>query len=118
MTDQAQFLLQVVNGTPVLAISGEIDIANVDQFRSSATDAARDDSERVIISLEKVRYLDSHALEAVVDLSKRLRTNRRRLLVVAPKSSPAGRIMRTTGIELAVALYETVDDALQSMADR
>lgn len=117
MTDQAQFLLQVANGVPVLAISGEIDIANIDQFKASAADAARDDSERIIVSLEKVTYLDSHTLEALVDLGKRLRTNRRRLLVVAPKSSPAGRILRTTGLELAIALFESVDDALQSTSE-
>ena len=117
MTDQAQFQLQAVDGIPLLAISGEIDIANIDQFKSFASNAARDDSERIIVSLEKVTYLDSHTLEALVDLGKRLRTNRRRLLVVAPKSTPSGRILRTTGIELAIALFETVDDALQSTSE-
>ena len=117
MTDQAHFQLQVVDDTPVLVVSGEIDIANIDEFKAYAADAAHNDTERLILSLEKVTYLDSHTLEALVDLSKRLRTNRRRLLVVAPKSSPSGRIMRTTGIELAVALFETVDDALQSTSE-
>ncbi|HEV2878146.1 MAG TPA: STAS domain-containing protein [Candidatus Eremiobacteraceae bacterium] len=113
MTDQASFQLQVIDGTAVLAITGEIDIANIVEFKAFAGDAARNDDGPVIVSFEKVTYLDSHTLEALVDLSKRLRTNRRRLLVVAPNESPAGRIMRTTGIELALALFETVDDALQ-----
>ena len=117
MTDQAHFQLQVVNTTPVLAVSGEIDIANIDEFKSYTANAARDDNDRLILSLEKVTYLDSHTLEALVDLGKRLRTNRRRLLVVAPKSSPSGRILRTTGLEVAIALFETVDDALQSMSE-
>jgi anti-anti-sigma factor len=117
VTDQAHFQLQVVDGTPVLAVSGEIDIANIDEFKSFAANAARDDSDRLILSLEKVTYLDSHTLEALVDLGKRLRTNRRRLLVVAPKISPAGRILRTTGLDLAIALFETIDDALQSTSE-
>ena len=117
MTDQAQFQLQALNGIPVLTVAGEIDIANINDFRSAVGEAARDDSERLIVSLEKVRYLDSHTLEALVDLGKRLRTNRRRLLVVAPKNSPSGRILRTTGIELAIALFETVDDAMQSTSE-
>jgi anti-anti-sigma factor len=117
LTDQAQFQLQRVEGTPVLAVSGEIDIANIDEFKSVAADAARADFDRLILSLERVTYLDSHTLEALVDLGKRLQTNRRRLLVVAPKLSPAGRILRTTGLELALALFETVDDALQSTSE-
>ena len=117
LTDQAQFRLQAAEGTPILAISGEIDIANIEQFKSFAADAARDDSERIIVSLEKVTYLDSHTLEALVDLGKRLRTNRRRLLVVAPKNTPSGRILRTTGLDLAIALFETVDDAMQSTSE-
>lgn len=115
MTDQAIFQIQATNGIAVVIATGEIDIANIDQFKTFIADSARSHDGPLIISTEKVTYLDSHTLEALVNLSKRLLTNRRRLLVVAPKDSPSGRILRTTGIELAIALFETVDDAVQSL---
>jgi anti-anti-sigma factor len=96
-------------------VSGEIDLANVDQFKAFLADAVKDDNGPLIVVLEKVEYLDSHTLEALVDMSKRLSTNRRRLLVVASAVSPAGRILRTAGIDLAVAIFETQDDAMQNV---
>lgn len=115
MTDQADFQLQASNGVAIVSATGEIDIANIDQFKSFVLSAARNGQGPMIVSFEKVTYLDSHTLEAVVDLGKRLRTNRRRLLVVAPKESPSGRILRISGIDLAIALFETVDDATHSV---
>ena len=55
-------------------------------------------------------------LEALVDLAKRLRTNRRRLLVTAPRDSAAGHILRLTGIELAIEVFESDEEALQSLS--
>jgi len=115
VTDQATFQLHNVKGVAVLQVAGEVDIANVDQFKQFLTDAAAADNGSLIVSLEKATYLDSHMLEALVEASKRLRTNRRRLLVIAPKATPAGHIMRLTSIELAIETFETLDDALQSV---
>lgn len=115
MTDQAKFQLQVVKGTPVVSVVGEIDIANVAHFKSFMKDAAAADGGPLVLSLAGVSYLDSHMLEALVDVSKRLRTNRRRLLVCAPKDCPAGYILRLTGIELAIEVFESDEQALQSL---
>lgn len=115
MTDQATFQLLEVKGISVVVVGGEVDIANVDQFKQFLTDAAASDRGPLVVSLEKATYLDSHMLEALVEASKRLRTNRRRLLVVAPKETAAGHIMRLTSIELAIETFETLDDALQSV---
>ena len=114
VTDQATFQLRVTDGTAIVTVSGEIDIANVDQFKTNILDAARSANGPIIVSLERLSYADSHTLEALVSMSKRLRTNRRRLLVVAPAWSACGRILRVTGLELAIALFETLDDALHS----
>lgn len=115
MTSQAVYQLLPAKGAVVVAVSGEIDLANIDQFRAFVADAAKGDNGPLIVSLEKVEYLDSHTLEALVDISKRLSTNRRRLLVVAPAASPAGRILRTAGIDLAIAIFETHDDAMENV---
>ncbi len=115
MTEQASFRLEVVDGVPVIVVGGEIDLANVDQFKSFVTDAAAHESGSLIVSLRAVSYLDSHTLEVLADLGKRLRTNRQRLLISAPRDCAAGHILRLTGIDLAVEVFENDDEALASL---
>ena len=52
------------NGTPVLAVAGEIDFSNVETFREAIARAAGDD-ELLVIDLTGVHYLDSAALAAL-----------------------------------------------------
>lgn len=115
MNEQATFRHRGENGIVVVTASGEIDIANIDQFRSYVSTAARDAGSAIVISLESVSYLDSHTLAALVEFDKRLRTNRRRLVVVAPAGTSAGRILRIAGLELVVRVCESLDDALVSL---
>jgi anti-anti-sigma factor len=115
VTDQATFQLQVVESVPLIAVAGEIDLSNVAQFKSFVADAASKENGAMVLSLSGVSYLDSHMLAAIVDLSKRLRTNRRRLAICAPQGSPAGRILRVTGIDSTIEVFETDDEALQSV---
>ena len=111
MTDQATFRLREFNGVPVIEVTGELDIANIDDFRAFVRDATLADGVSVIVSFERVSYFDSHALEALVEFSKRLHTNRRQLRIVARRESPAGRLLRTSNLDLALRLFETVDEA-------
>lgn len=115
MTDQATFRQEAIKGVPLVIASGEIDLSNVDQFKSFVREVAANESGPLIISLGGLSYLDSHMLEALVDTGRRLRTNRRRLLVSAPKESPAGHILRLTGIELAIEVFESDEAAIDSL---
>ncbi|MDQ6823870.1 MAG: STAS domain-containing protein [Candidatus Eremiobacteraeota bacterium] len=111
MTDQATYQFRESNGIPVIEVTGELDVANIDDFRAFVRDATLPDGFSVIVSFERVSYFDSHALEALVEFSKRLHTNRRQLLVVAARESPPGRILRTANMDLALPLYESVEEA-------
>jgi anti-anti-sigma factor len=116
MTEQATFQLEAVDGVPLLAVSGEVDLANVGEFKAFVRDAAANSVGPLVVSLAGISYLDSHMLEALVDLAKRLRTTRRRLLVTAPRESAAGHILRLTGIELAIEVFESDEEAIQSLS--
>jgi anti-anti-sigma factor len=115
VTDQATFQLQVVESVPLITVAGEIDLSNVAQFKSFVSDATAKGTGAIVISLSGVSYLDSHMLAAIVDLSKRLRTNRRRLVISAPKESPAARVLRITGIDSTIEVFESGEEALQSV---
>jgi anti-anti-sigma factor len=116
MTDQATFQLDATNGVPLVRVTGEIDLANVGEFKAFVRDAAAGSAGPMLVSLGGVSYMDSHMLAALVDVSRRLRTNRRRLLIAAPRSTAAGRILRLTSIELAIEVFESDEDALRSLA--
>ncbi|HXW51597.1 MAG TPA: STAS domain-containing protein [Candidatus Acidoferrales bacterium] len=116
MTDQATFQLEAVDEVPLVVVSGEIDVANVAQFKAFVQGAAAKTTGPLVVSLDGISYMDSHMLEALVDVAKRLRTNRRRLLVTAPRQSAAGHILRLTGIELAIEVFESNEEAVQSLS--
>lgn len=111
MTEQASFRLREYKGVPVIELAGEIDLTNADTLKTFIEDARLSDAQSLIVSLEKVSYFDSHMVGALADLSKRFGTNRRRLRIVAPRESPGGRILRTANLDLAIPLFETVEEA-------
>jgi anti-anti-sigma factor len=112
MTEQATFHVRDADGVPAIEIRGEVDISNCDQFRSFLKTAGGQASPAIVVSLENVLYLDSHALAALVDFSKRLATNRRRLVLVAGRQTPAGKILGISNLGLAIPVCDSVDEAL------
>lgn len=111
MTDQATFRQREHDGIPVIEVTGEIDVGNIDDFRGFVRDAALAQNTPLIISFEHVSYFDSHALEALVEFNRRLHVNRRQLHVVAPRECPSGRLLRSANLDLALHLHETIEEA-------
>ena len=73
----------------VLAITGEVDISNIDAIadvihRLPNTDAG------LLIDLTEVSYLDSSAVSLLHDLAMRLRSRAQRLIVVSPPETARG----------------------------
>jgi anti-anti-sigma factor len=116
MTDQARIQVSVRNGVAIVEVHGEIDILNAPDLRSALQDAARKSSAAVIISLEHTAYFDSQTLEILVDFSKRLALNRRPAALVAPLDTGARRLLDIAGIENAVPLYASVEEAVEATA--
>jgi anti-anti-sigma factor len=116
VNEQATFQRHDERGIVVVKVAGEIDIANIDQFTSFVLDAARDANGAVVISLEGISYLDSHTVAALAEFDKRLRTNRRRLVVVAPATTSAGRILRIASLELIVRVCDSLEDAFANLS--
>ncbi|MBV8171707.1 MAG: STAS domain-containing protein [Candidatus Eremiobacteraeota bacterium] len=112
MTDHATFTLREERNALVVDIHGELDISNHEQFRSFLRSGAGTSTAPMIVNLDGVGYLDSHAIAALAELSKRLSTNRRRLFIVARKEGPIGRILNTSNLGLAIPMCESLEDAL------
>ncbi|MGW5263237.1 STAS domain-containing protein [Microbispora sp. NPDC004025] len=50
------------DGTPVLTVSGEIDMSNAGELEAALTDAAGGDGHALLVDLSAVEYLDSAGL--------------------------------------------------------
>jgi anti-anti-sigma factor len=61
---QLDIRLSVDGDGAVLEVSGEVDLATVEQFRTALLDAQR--SERVVVDLSGVTFMDSAGINALV----------------------------------------------------
>jgi len=117
MTDQATFTTLLRNGVPILEARGEFDIGNVGDLRE-AMHTALEGGDVLVLSLAGVSYMDSSALGVLIGAARSAITQRREILVVAPRDLPAGKLLRIAAIDQIAQGFETVDDALATLGRR
>src|SRR5579872_3731023 len=113
MKDRAQFKIEEAHGLPLVEVSGEVDLTNVDQLEQSLEKAAQADRGAVIVSLRDALYFDSRTIHALLRFADRLTVNRQQLLLVAPTAGSPAKILRIAGLTEALRMFETVDQAAQ-----
>ena len=88
MLDDAPMLSITVdtsNHDLVLGIVGELDMATADTLRSALEAIDRTDSDRVVVDLEHVTFIDSSGLLALLNTRDRLAERNIRLLISNPR---------------------------------
>jgi anti-anti-sigma factor len=116
MTDLATFLTRQVNGIRIVEARGEFDIGNVGDLRTAIMNGL-DGTDVLIASLAGVSYLDSSALGVLIQQSQLAGTQRRKLLIVAPREAPAGKLLRIAAIDQIAQVFESIDDALATLSE-
>ena len=101
---------------PILALSGEFDVANVseiDRFlrRRLGPFYQRDD---LVIDLSSTTFIDSSFVSFLVRLVKELRGAGRELLLVRP-AGQVRRMLAIVGLPNLVPVFDSLEDALQSL---
>jgi len=114
MSEQAVFQSYAVSGAVVFEARGEVDISNAPDFRTALEQAGSTDLPTLVVSLSGISYFDSQSLEILVDFSKRLTVNRRRLVLVAPKDSSPRTLLDLSGISTLIGVFESVDEAVRA----
>jgi anti-sigma B factor antagonist len=110
---------RVAHGTShalVVAVAGEIDLYTVDRLRAAVTagfDQLRD-GEVLVIDLTKVTFLSSQGLQALIDVTQAAQQRRTPLLLVVDHTRPVIRPIELTGLDDILALFHTVEDALDA----
>jgi anti-anti-sigma factor len=114
VTEQGRFVAEQRNGIPVIHVSGDVDITNVVDFQNLVRNVAETDS-GIVISLEKVNYIDSRMVHELFSMSKRFDQSRRKLVLVWPRSQSARYILETAGVPVAVPFYASIADAIEGL---
>jgi anti-sigma B factor antagonist len=85
-----------------IAVRGDLDLATVGAFRE-AVDAALGRRAPVVLVLEECTFLDSSALKAIADASRRAEEAGFPFAVSRP-SSPAARVLEVSGLNEVVTI--------------
>jgi anti-anti-sigma factor len=100
----------------VLAISGEVDISNIDSIAEVIYALPNTDA-GLLIDLTEVSYLDSSAVSLLHDLAMRLRNRAQQLIVVSPPETPPRRILDLTALYVNAPVADELDDGLTLLGD-
>lgn len=112
--DLAHVDIQDHDGVPVAAISGEVDISNVDDVRARLI-ALPNLAPGLVVDLRRVDYLDSTGISLLHDLAGRLRERSQQLIVVCPPGSPPRRVLELTGLITRTTVVDELAPAVQAM---
>jgi anti-anti-sigma factor len=94
----------------VASVHGDVDLSNAEDVGRMLGASARSASDRVlVVDLREVTYIDSQGLRVLHQLASRLDARGATLVVVAPRGSVAGDVLRLTGIDRFVTLVEDLD---------
>jgi len=88
--------------TPVVVATGEIDLANLDEFEGALARAASDSSS-ITVDLSEVTYCDSAAVRALFAAAATAK-----LALVIPATGPITTVLRISGLD-RIATVTVVD---------
>ena len=57
---------QIVDGVPVVEITGALDLSNIDVFSATVTELAREYTGGIVVALKTTTYLDSRGVDGLI----------------------------------------------------
>jgi anti-sigma B factor antagonist len=99
------------NGYSVLAVSGEVDVATVPRLREQLHGLVAQGSNKIVVDLDSVDFLDSTGLGVLVGALKRVRSNDGELSLVCTQPR-IRKVFEVTGLTKVFNLYDSVDEAV------
>jgi anti-anti-sigma factor len=112
--DMAQVDIQDHDGVHVAAITGEVDISNVDDVSRHLV-TLPNLAHGLVIDLRLVSYLDSTGISMLHDLAGRLRERSQQLIIVCPQGSPPRRVLELTGLITRTTIVDDLAPAVQAL---
>jgi anti-sigma B factor antagonist len=105
------FTVEVVEGVPVVAAPGEIDITNAEALRSALLKAAANGDGRLVVDMTRTQFCDSSGLHTLIAAHKRAQAEGREVLLVIA-STAVLRVFALTGIDHVIPNFTSLAEAL------
>jgi len=64
--------LQDASGVPIVKVSGEVDMSNVDVVRAAVDRAIAEDPDRIVFDLGELKFMDSSGLAMLLAVAERI----------------------------------------------
>lgn len=104
-------------GVVIAAVSGDIDIANIEELGQELRKAGLTSGIGLVIDLGDVRYIDSAGVTMLFAVRQELERARLRVAVAIPDSSPVRRLLKVTAFDEVVPTLPATDDAVSVLRD-
>lgn len=107
---------EIVGGLTVLRVSGELDAADVPILRLPLSIGIAS-ADGVVVDLSDCEFIDSSGIAAIVEAWRGPNgpESRGRLVLSGP-SGQVDRIVRITGLDAEITIFDGVDEALAELA--
>lgn len=99
------------DGSAVLAVTGEVDVATVPRLREQLHGLVAQGTNRIVVDLDGVDFLDSTGLGVLVGALKRVRSNDGELTLACTQPR-IRKVFEVTGLDNVFTLYDSVDEAV------
>ena len=103
--------------THVIELRGEVDLYTAPEFKTHLHELIDEGKTHIVIDLSQVTYIDSTTLGVLVGGLKRLRRAGGSLVLVCTEASIV-HIFDVTGLDQALPVYATVEEAIAGSALR
>ncbi|WP_243753974.1 anti-sigma factor antagonist [Labedaea rhizosphaerae] len=106
---------RIVDGALVVAAEGEVDLNTAPALNAAIARGIDQAGEGpCVVDLTGVSFLDSAGLTALLHATVYAEAHHRRLPIVVDSNRPVIRPIQVTGLDDNLALYHTVDEALNA----
>ena len=103
-------------GLQVVSVIGELDQSTAPDLREALEPLLAEPVEPILVDLSDCDFIDSTGLSLLVEAKRRLEEDRLRFGVCCPDAD-VRRLLELTGIDRALGLYESRDEAMTGLAD-
>ena len=103
------------NGLHTVSVAGELDQGTAPELREALAQALGDPTLPVLVDLSDCNFIDSTGLSLLVEAKRRLADESRRFGVCCPDAD-VRRLLELTGIDRAVGLFDTRDQAVEELS--
>jgi anti-anti-sigma factor len=114
MARLARVAERTLGGAQVVAVEGELDVANAEEFMGIVFAAVAPNDARVVVDLGDADFIDSTVLNVLFASARKLRMNGGKLAIVCTKDH-IYRVLEAAGIESAYPIVETREAALERL---